>query len=247
MKKNAIALLCSLLFMSFTRAQSNPETIWISNDIQLIQLSKNAWVHVSYSELPGFGRFASNGLVIVQQNKAFLFDTPITNELTKTMVQGISDSLNANVTGFIPNHWHEDCMGGLEYLHSIGIPSYANQMTIDIAKTKGLPSPQNGFTDSLTLWLDGLKIECFYPGAAHSMDNIVVWLPAEKILFAGCMVKELRSTSLGNTADGDVNAYAETISQVLEKFPQAQIVIPGHGLYGGTEIIKHTLRLAKEM
>ena len=73
------------------------------------------------------------------------------------------------------------------------------------------------------------------------LDNIVVWIPSEQILFPGCMVKEIRSGNLGNTADGDVKAYPDTITKVLKKFPSAKIVIPGHGNYGGAELIKHTL------
>ena len=86
-------------------------------------------------------------------------------------------------------------------------------------------------------------IECFYFGPAHSSDNIVVWIPSEKILFAGCMVKSIDATNLGNTADGDLNAYPHTIDRLLSRFPDAKIVIPGHGKFGGLELILHTKEL----
>jgi metallo-beta-lactamase class B len=60
----------------------------------------------------------------------------------------LSDSMKVRVTGFAPNHWHIDCMGGLAWLKSQGIRSYANQKTIEIAKSKSLPVPDEGFTDS---------------------------------------------------------------------------------------------------
>lgn len=220
--------------------------IILSNDLHLIKLTENTWLHVSFGELPAFGRFSSNGLILIQNNEAFLFDTPVNNELTSILVNGIKDSLSARVIGFIPNHWHNDCMGGLEYLHNIGVHSYANQMTIDIAREKGLQCPQTGFTDSLILTFGKLGIHCFYPGAAHSTDNIVVWLPDEKILFPGCIVKELNSQSLGNTADGDIHAYPTTLQKISDRYPEAQIVVPGHGFYGGLELIKHTSRLSKK-
>jgi len=245
MKKLSLLPIIILLIASSVIAQM-PQKITLSNDLQLVKLTENTWLHVSFGEMPGFGRFSSNGLIVIQNNQAFLLDTPVSNDLTSLLIAGIKDSLYAQVIGFIPNHWHNDCMGGLEYLHNIGVHSYANQMTIDIAREKGLPYPQTGFTDSLILTLGKLEIHCFYPGAAHSTDNIVVWLPDEKILFPGCIVKELNSQSLGNTADGDIHAYPATLQKISDRYPEAQIVVPGHGLFGGMELIQHTSRLSKK-
>ena len=148
--------------------------------------------------------------------------------------------MKLKVVGFVPNHWHVDCMGGLGFLLNQNIESYANQMTIDIAKSKGLPIPKYGFKDSLQLKLGDKLIHCYYLGAAHTKDNIVVWIPSEQILFAGCMVKSMGSNDLGNTVDGDLKAYPITIDKLIDKLPNAKIVIPGHGQYGGIELIKHT-------
>ena len=117
--------------------------------------------------------------------------------------------------------------------------------TIDIAKTKNLPVPAHGFKDSLNLQLGSTAINCYYLGAGHSMDNIVVWIPSEKVLFPGCLVKEINAKGLGNTVDGDLKAYPETIEKVLRKFPDAKIVIPGHGAFGGIELVRHTKKLLK--
>ena len=85
-----------------------------------------------------------------------------------------------------------------------------------------------------------------YFGAGHTTDNVVAWLPKQKILFAGCLVKSLDSTSLGNTKDGDLAAYPVTLRKVQAAYPHAKIVIPGHGDWGGPELIEHTLRLCGE-
>lgn len=201
---------------------------------------------MSYACLPGFGRFASNGLVLVKDREAFLFDTPVTDSLTSRLVKWLSDSLKVTITGFVPNHWHNDCMGGLKYLQGIGVRSYANQKTIDIAAAQGLPVPGTGFRDSLVLDFYGSTIECFFPGLAHSLDNIVVWIPSEKMLFAGCMVKSLDSQNLGNTVDGDIKSYSVTIEKVIKRYPTVRIVIPGHGSFGGPELLEHTLKLSRQ-
>jgi len=242
MKKLLLIIFIGLSQLSgFT--QINFKKIKVSNDIELIRISNHVFVHVSYAELPGFGRFPSNGLIYINEGKAFLFDTPVTDSLTKILVSWIIDSMKLKIAGFVPNHWHDDCMGGLRYLQSIGIASYANQMTIEIAKTKGLPIPTHGFKDSLSLSLGDKAINCYYFGAGHTLDNIVVWIPSEKILFGGCMVKEFNATGLGNTVDADLNEWPKTMDKVIERFKTARIVIPGHGQFGGLELLQHTREL----
>jgi metallo-beta-lactamase class B len=113
-------------------------------------------------------------------------------------------------------------------------------MTIDIARLQKLPIPDYGFRDSLNLKLGDKSIECYYLGGAHTTDNIVVWIPSERILFAGCMIKSLASTNLGNIADGDLKAYPMTIDKIAAKFSMAKYVIPGHGQFGGMDLVRHT-------
>jgi metallo-beta-lactamase class B len=116
-------------------------------------------------------------------------------------------------------------------------------MTIEEAKKRNLPVPANGFADSLHLELAGKPIKCWYPGGGHTKDNIVVWLPDENVLFAGCMLKEMKSKTLGNLADADIKSWPGTIEKVIRKYKNVEIVIPGHGLWGGPELLKHTREL----
>ena len=93
------------------------------------------------------------------------------------------------------------------------------------------------------LKLGDKEIICSYFGAGHTTDNIVVYIPSERILFAGCMCKELDSKGLGNIADADLNEWPKTIQKVLDRYQDAKIVIPGHGQAGDIELLKHTLDL----
>jgi metallo-beta-lactamase class B len=233
-----------LLFLILIQVQAYPrEKIRISDDLELIRISDNAWIHVSWTTLPEYGRISANGLIYADNGKAFLFDTPWNDSLTCELLTYLKDRMNISVIGVVPNHWHSDCMGGLGYLKSRNTASYANQMTIDIAVSKNLPCPDRGFSDSLQLALGNKSVMCYYFGAAHSADNIVVWLPEEKILFPGCMVKSSGSHDLGFLGDGNLAEYPGTIGKVLKKFPSARIVIPGHGPAGGYELILHTAEL----
>lgn len=188
-------------------SQDTLRHITVSKDIEVIQISKHSYVHVTYVQVPPFGRVASNGLIYTDNKEALLFDTPMNDSLTKDLVTWITDSLKVRIVGFVPNHWHDDCMGGLNYLNTIGIPSYANERTRTIAISKNLPVPQHGFADSLILYLDNQAVVCRYFGPTHTVDNIVTWIPSERVLFGGCMVKALKSETLGNLADADLTEW----------------------------------------
>ncbi|KPK85015.1 MAG: hypothetical protein AMS27_08465 [Bacteroides sp. SM23_62_1] len=245
--KNILTIITlSFLIGYHVSSQTEYPRITVTDDIEIIKISEHSYIHISYIDTLQYRRIASNGFILVNNGKALLFDTPMTEALTKDLVNWITDSLETVIIGFVPNHWHNDCMGGLDYLHHLGIKSYAFDLTREIAKSRNLPIPQNGFSDSLTLKLDNLEVVCKYHGAAHSMDNIVAWVPSERILFAGCMVKDIRTQNLGNTIDGDLNEYPNTIKTVMKEYQYARIVIPGHGQFGGVELLKHTLDLATQ-
>lgn len=236
-----------IAFQLTVSAQSTPKSINVSGQLRLIQITDHTWLHVSAENIAGFGKVSSNGVIYVEKGQAFLFDTPVTDSLTSVLVGVIQDSLKAKIIGFVPNHWHEDCMGGLKYLQSIGVKTYANQLTIDEAKKRNLPVPEKSFAENLSLKLAGKPVECWYPGGGHTKDNVVVWLPEEKVLFAGCMCKEMKSTGPGNLADADVKSWPSTIKKLIAKYKDAQIVIPGHGQWGGPELLSHTLDLVSNI
>ena len=243
MNRFKFAAFLLFLFCAPSQAQPTLERIKVSDDIELVRLSDNAWAHVSVTEIPPFGQVASNGLILTNGGEAFLFDTPVNNKQTQKLVDAIRNTLHSTVTTFIPNHWHTDAMGGLDYLHRQGVKSYAYRGTIDIAKAKQKTVPQQGFDDSLRLNLKGIEVQAHYLGEGHSTDNIVVWIPSQKILFAGCMVKEAEATDLGSLSDANLREWPQTISKVMSHFPDASIVIPGHGALGGRELLTHTQEL----
>ena len=86
-------------------------------------------------------------------------------------------------------------------------------------------------------------MKVYYPGGGHTVDNTVVWIPNEKILYAGCLVKEISSKTLGNTSEADLNAYPKTLQNLLDKYPDAETVVPGHGQCGSMDLVRHTLEL----
>lgn len=237
-------LLSALIFCAATiSAQTKADKIEVSDDLEILKLSDNIYLHRSFLETQKWGKVGANGLILIKDNQALLIDTPWNNEQTEELNKWIESSLHATIKTVIPTHWHEDRMGGLTYLQSKGVKSYANQQTIELTKAKHLPIPDTGFKDSLNVNFQGIDLKLYYPGGGHTTDNIIVWIPSEDILFGGCFVKDLQSSNLGNLADADVEAWPASMKWVLNKFPNVKTVVPGHGNIGGCNLLTYTLEL----
>jgi len=217
--------------------------ISISQDIVLHPIAEGVWVHTTTFDVPGMGRVPANGLVVIDGKEAMLINLPWTDGLTASLCDWISEKRGATVRTVIPTHFHEDCMGGLAEAHRRGALSYGLDRTIEIARQKGLPVPRVPYRERIAVRCGTTIAVVTYFGAGHTTDNVVVWLPKHKVLFAGCLVKSLDSDSLGNTKDGDMAAYPATLRRVQAAYPQPKTVVPGHGDWGGPELIEHTLKL----
>jgi metallo-beta-lactamase class B len=233
-----------LLFYSSLNAQIN-EIITISEDLEIKQISDNVYIHISYFDLRIAPHFPANGVVYADSGKVLVIDTPWRIKESQLLINWIKESLNAEIVGIVPTHHHRDCMGGLEAFHQAGVRSYAAQLTAKLAEKKKLTVPQITFQDSLRIKLNEKDVICHFFGGGHSLDNIIVWFPEEKLLFGGCAVKALNWRGLGNLTDADVYQWPNTLKKVISIYPGANIVIPGHGDFGDMELIHHTLQLLK--
>lgn len=241
-KKGFLILILGLIGLFSSKAQTNGKIV-IDKDIQLIHLQDSVYVHVTWHLLDNFGRFPSNGLIVIRNGQGLMIDTPMDNNKTERLTRYLKDSMQVDLTKLIIGHFHDDCMGGLVYLQSIGIESIANSMTIQKCKEIGLPIPSISFTDSLTFNFNGEQIDCRFFGAGHSFDNITVWIPRKKILFGGCLIKSINSKGLGNLSDAVVNDWDITVESLMKEYPEIKTVIPGHGDFGGIELLTHTIEL----
>lgn len=219
------------------------QPVHVSEDIELRQLAEHVWLHTTYIEYPGYGRIPANGLIVIDGASAAMIDTPWNDEQTSLLCDWMSQHLNATIQHVIVGHSHEDCLGGLAEPHRRGATSYALDLTQEKAKNEGLPVPQTIFSESLSVMVGDTELVLRYFGGGHTVDNIVVWLPESKILFGGCLIKAANAKNLGNTKEADVESWPGTVQKVIDAFPEAKIVVPGHGHYGGQELLSHTIAL----
>jgi metallo-beta-lactamase class B len=243
--RKTLMLLSLVVFIYQANAQNNKQ-IFINDDIQLEQLEDSIFRHITWQESEQFGRFSSNGMLIINKGQAIMIDTPFDNEKTEIINNYLKDSMHVELVKLISGHFHLDCIGGLEYIQSQGIESIASNHTVNKCKELGLPVPSSPFTDELIVDLNGLKLECRYFGGGHTPDNIVVWIPKYKTLFGGCLVKSANAITLGFTGDSDMANYDLTIEKIIEEYPDIEKVVPGHGDVGGINLLTHTIDLVKE-
>lgn len=246
MKSRPIAILTMLLAISLSVFSQPENKIEINKDIYLYQIQDSIFVHVTYENSNEWGRFSSNGLIFIKNGEAIMIDTPMDNEKTEAIHHFLANSFNVKLTKLIIGHFHNDCLGGLPYIQSQGIESIANILTVEKCKELGLAIPSISFSDSLIIDFHGEKVVCRYSGGGHSNDNITVWLPNQKVLFGGCLIRSTQNQNLGNLSDAVVTQWAQTVKRVVSQCPNVQIVIPGHGRWGGNELLFHTIQLAEK-
>jgi metallo-beta-lactamase class B len=210
--------------------------------VELLKIEDSVWVHRTYKSF-GSSLIASNGLLIQTSSGILLIDTPWDDSLTMALLDVSKKRLNQDVTLAVITHAHADRIGGIHTLHKNGIKVLSNAMACRKAKELGYEVPEPVGTTDTTFYFGNEQIEYFYPGAGHTIDNSVVWLSKRKILFGGCLVKAESAADLGNTEDANLQDWPRSIQVLMEKFPEAHRVVPGHGTWGDLKLLQHTRNL----
>lgn len=220
------------------------DTIFHTDNLILVRLSPHVFQHISYLETNDFGRVSCNGMVVLNAKQAVVFDTPTNNESSDELINFLTQKLKSKIIAVIPTHFHEDCVGGMQTFNLYQIPAYASNLTLAYLKNTGNKNAAliKGFDDSLTLKVGEEKVTARYHGEGHTKDNITGYYPADNILFGGCLVKELKADK-GFLGDANVESWPATIAKIKSEYPQAKIVIPGHGQSGGLDLLDYTRAL----
>ncbi len=240
-----------LLATNLATAHQTPvkPTSAIDNKYQLTinQIANNVFLHVSYKNVKNYGMVAANGLIITKGKHAYIIDTPWTQVDTEKLVTWIKAQGLTPVSS-ISTHFHADRASGIPYLNKVSIDTYASEFTNQLLETHNKQAAKHHLLSSgnqleKQIVAEG-TVEIFYPGAGHSPDNIVVWLPEHKLLFGGCFVKSLNSKSLGYIGDADITKWPTSLQRLIDMYPKVKQVVPGHGKIGDSKLLTHTQALA---
>lgn len=231
-----------MLFQSVLSFGQVKSIVYNSETLQIEQISPNTYVHISYLNTDDFGRVPCNGMLVIDEGEALVFDTPANAEASIELINWLENNQKSKVKGVVATHFHWDCLGGLNEFHSRNIPSYASSKTIELAKAAGYPIPENSFKEKMNLQAGDIEVINQFLGEGHTKDNFVAYVPSDKVIFGGCMIKELGAGN-GNLEDANLAEWSATVRKVKSTFPETLLVIPGHGKIGGTELLDYTIEM----
>lgn len=210
--------------------------------VELYKLNERLWVHKTYMDVGGAST-PSNGLIAVTSDGLFLVDTPWTNEQTDVLIKLAKDVFKQDITDAVITHAHADRIGGIDTLLENDIEVRCTGLTAKEAEKNGFTKPGTIIGEEADFSVGDIDIETYYPGRGHSPDNITVWFPRYKVLFGGCLLKSLDSKDKGSVTDADLGQWPLSVGKLIDKYPDAEVVIPGHGRWGGSDILEHTVEL----
>lgn len=212
--------------------------------IDVTRYNESVYIYQSYFTYQG-AKTGANAVVYADRDSVVVIDTPWDNDQTEQLLDWVATELKKPVAYFIITHSHEDRLGGISVLKQKGITSYSSRKTAGEAQKRGIQSPDKLFAVDSTFTLGNIPIEVFYPGPGHTVDNVVVYFPQEKVLYGGCFLKSSKAPDLGNLEDADVAAWPASLKRVQERFAKATLIIPGHGEWNPGSI-ENTAKLLKE-
>lgn len=227
-------LACGLLIAGCQTASADDTTI------EMRAIQPGVWVHTSYNTFEGV-RYPSNGLIVREGDHLVLLDPAWGAAATRVLLARIRGEIGLPVTRALASHFHGDRTDGVNELKAAGIEVWTHPMTQTLSAKEGNPVPEHALSglnqpgDTVSFG----SMEVLYPGAGHAPDNLMVWLPEQHLLYGGCAVRELATDNLGNTGDADLASWSAAIRRAQHHYPDARVVVPGHGAIGGPDLLSH--------
>ncbi len=213
--------------------------------LEIKKLNDNVYLFTTYRYLGDYN-FPSNGLFIITKEGAILIDTPWDTTQFNILIDTIKKEYHSDVKFIISTHFHDDRTAGLDYYNKMGIATFSSLNTYKLCIERNEKKAKYQFKNDTTFSIGGITLKSYFLGAGHSEDNILIWLPQYKILYGGCLIKDIESNTLGNIADANLIEWESTMLKVRNKFKSVKLVIPGHYDIGGKELIQHTYKLVKK-
>ena len=135
-------------------------------------------------------------------------------------IQGLMEAANGAVKGFL-----------LKLVHP-GLAAAGRQLDedYDFSGIELVP-PTTLFDDRLEIILDDVEVHIIHVGPCHEVGDALVWMPKERVLFAGDVLFRL-CTPMGWV--GTYEKWFETLDMIVDEL-KPEVIVPGHGPLCGVE------------
>lgn len=159
----------------------------------------------------------------------------------KALHDSIGIRTDKPVREVINTNYHPDRAGGNAFWKSIGCEIHATEKTVQLMREQWdsicdftrtsipelpeMPLVLPTCTHEGDFELQEGKIRVFFLGAAHTEDGVFVYLPDERVLYAGCILK----ATLGNLKQANLEEYPRTLRKLKQLDLDMETVVAGHG------------------
>jgi cyclase len=205
----------------------------------------------AYVQATGGFCIANAGLIVGPEG-AIAVDALFTPTMTRAFREQIRRHTAQPVRQLINTHHHVDHTLGNEHftgsdiiahircreqIERVGVPrerlnAMAPHFADEIAASTTRP-PNVTFADRMTLFLGDRRIELMHLGTAHTVDDVLVYLPAEKVLFAGDVAFHY-VTPLA--FEGHIGGWIRVADAIASM--DVETIVPGHGPVGDTSDLR---------
>ncbi|GGQ46558.1 MBL fold metallo-hydrolase [Streptomyces mutabilis] len=219
----------------------------------LQQVAEHVYAYVQ----PDGGWCLNNAGLITAGARPALIDTAATRDRALALKDAVA-TVSPRAPGYVVNtHPHGDHTFGNSVFadEAVIVAQEATRAEMDLAglHLTGLwPDVQWGgvtvrlpsltFRKTLTLHLGETRVELLHPGIAHTTNDTVAWLPAERVLFTGDIVM---SGATPFCLTGSVAGSLTAIAELRALAPRT--VVAGHGPVGGPELLDATERYLRHV
>lgn len=183
--------------------------------------------------------------VIVGDNEVLVFDAQATPVMAQRIVKRIRRVTKKPIKYVVLSHYHAvRALGATGFGAQDVITSEATRELIEergaqdfkseadrfprlfdaIETVPGLTRPTITFEREMTLWLGKREVRIIHPGRGHTKGDTIIWLPKEKILFAGDLVEAHAALYCGDAHLGD---WPTTLKYLRALKPRK--LLPGRG------------------
>ncbi|MEX0760742.1 MAG: MBL fold metallo-hydrolase, partial [Tistlia sp.] len=205
---------------------------------------------VSFDEL-GEGLYAytaegdPNTGIVVGDDSVLVVDTQATPVMAEDVIRRIREVTDKPIEHIVLSHYHAVRVLGAsaygarnviasrptwELIRERGQQDYESEagrfprLFRSLESVPGLTWPTLVFEDRLTLFLGEREVQILHLGRGHTKGDTVVWLPKEKVLFAGDLV-EYGATPY--TGDAYLKDWPQTLERLSALGPEK--LVPGRG------------------
>ncbi len=234
--RTVLMLLFAFFLSSLSSAQAQTKPLEIKH------LTGDFYVYTTYNLYKGTP-VPSNALYLVTNAGVVMIDCPWDSTQFQPLLDSIQLRHHKKVVMYIATHSHADRTAGLAFYAKHGVKTYSTVQTDAISKASHEKRAEILMAKDTTFKIGQYAFQTFYPGPGHTVDNIVVWFPKDKVLYGGCFIKSTEATDLGYVAESKVNEWPASIKKLQQAFPDPAYVIPGHDDWKNKKSLEHTLEL----